>query len=427
MSPSEAIHIDDLARPRVPRLLRVANGLGAPFAGSLLRLDEAVLLDRARRQAGFDDFGDDTFREPLSVLVRSLEEEARLTPFGRFGARQLLQGLLVTRLRLQELLKRHPEIEAEPIVSPIVVMGLPRTGTTHLHNLLSSDPSLRSLPYWESVEPIPDPLPERGSAAARAPEADPRFARCARGLDFLHRVMPLFPLMHEMTPTARHEEIQLLAIEISTMLFESSYQIPGYRDWYKASDQTHAYRALRRLLQVLQWQDGSPRRWVLKSPQHLEQIGPLLSVFPDAKIIQTHRDPVRVTASFCTLGTYGLRMATRHIDPRRVGAYWSARIEDLLMASIRDRGRIPAHQVMDLRFHEFMADEVAAVARIYEFAGQPGGEGALALVRAYQDANPRGRHGTIAYRLEDFGLDAAERRRSLRTYQERFAVPDEGE
>ncbi len=422
---SEAIHIDDLASPQVPWLLRAGNALATPLAGSLLRLDEAALLASARRHTGLDDFGDETFREPLSVLLRALEAEARLTPFGRFGARQLLHGLLVTRLRLLALLRRHPEIEEEPVVSPIIVMGLPRTGTTHLHNLLSSDPSLRSLPYWESLEPIPDPLPERGSAAARRAEDDPRFARCARGLDFLHRVMPLFPLMHEMTPTSRHEEIQLLAVEISTMLFESSYQVPSYRDWYKASDQTHAYRGLRRLLQVLQWQDGRPRRWVLKSPQHLEQIGPLLAVFPDAKIIQTHRDPVRVTASFCTLGTYGLRMGTRHIDPRAVGAYWAARIEDLLLASLRDRDRIPPEQAMDLRFHEFMADEVGSVARIYEFAGQPGGEAALARVRAYQDANPRGRHGTIDYRLEDFGLDAAERRRSLRAYQTRFGVPDE--
>jgi hypothetical protein len=126
--------------------------------------------------------------------------------------------------------------------------------------------------------------------------------------------------MHEMTAEARHEEIQLLAVEFSTMLFEASYLIPSYRDWYKASDQRPAYQTLKRLLQILQWQRGGGGRWVLKSPQHLEQIDPLLATFPDAKVVQTHRDPVRVTASYCTMGAYGLRMNAGAIDPVAVGA-----------------------------------------------------------------------------------------------------------
>jgi hypothetical protein len=328
--------------------------------------------------------------------------------------------LLATRLRAHDLVARHPEIRDEPIEAPIVIMGLPRTGTTHLHNLISRDPDLHSLAYWESLDPIP--------AAGDRPKPgapDPRIERCRQALRLLHYVMPLFPLMHEMTPEARHEEIQLLAVEFSTMLFEASYQVRSYRDWYKATDQTGAYATLKRMLQILQWQRGGGGRWVLKSPQHLEQIAPLLATFPDAKVVQTHRDPVRVTASFCTMGAYGLRMNAGGIDPVAVGRYWADRIEGMLRASIDDRHRIPDGQIFDMRFHEFMADDVAMVERIYAFAGQPMSDRPRRAMREYMAANPRGKHGSVAYCLEDFGIDPVERRRTLRFYQERFGIPDD--
>jgi hypothetical protein len=230
--------------------------------------------------------------------------------------------------------------------------------------------------------------------------------------------------MHEMTVEARHEEIQLLALEFSTMLFESMYVVPSYRDWYRRSDQTAAYRYLKRMLQVLQWLRG-PRRWVLKSPQHLEQIGPLLAVFPDAFVVFTHRDPVRVTASFCTMGAYGLRMQNEGIDVHAAGRYWAARIEDLLRAAVESRDRIPPGQGMDVRFHEFMADDLAMAERVLDFAGEPRTAEARREIDRYLAGHRRGRLGTIDYRLEDFGLDPAERRAALRFYQERFGVPDE--
>ena len=412
------MRIDDLARPRLPLPLRALNLAGRPFARGV-RLSEAGLLAAACRRSGLSDFGDPAFREPLRVLLAALEREAGLSPLGRFVARNLLVQLLVTRLRAESLLREHPEILEQEVRAPIVILGLPRTGTTHLHNLMSQDPALRSLPYWESLEPIPDVLDPR-----RPPQPDPRVRRCAQGLSLVHWAMPLFPLMHEMEPEARHEEIQLLAVAFSTMLFEASYFVPSYRDWYRATDQTVAYRYLRRLLQALQWLRG-PRRWLLKSPQHLEQLGPLLRVFPDARIVQTHRDPVRVTASMCTMAAYGLRMSRARIDLRRVGRYWADRIEQMLRASVEGRPLVPAGQVRDVRFHEFMADDLATVERLYSVFGEPLAEPALAAMRAYLAGHARGRLGAIEYRLEDFGLDAAERRRALRFYQERFGVPDE--
>jgi hypothetical protein len=236
--------------------------------------------------------------------------------------------------------------------------------------------------------------------------------------------MPLFPLMHEMTPDARHEEIQLLALQFSTMLFESSYRVPSYRAWYKNADQRPAYAYLRRCLQALQWLRG-PRRWVLKSPQHLEQLGPLIETFPDARVVQTHRDPVRITASLCTMIAYGMRMNAARVDPLEVGRVWSARIEDLLRGSVEQRPLLPHAQVFDLRFHEFMKDDVASVRQVFAFADEPWSEEAERAIRRYRDASPRGRHGQIDYRLKDVGLEAGERRRALRFYQERFEVPEE--
>ncbi len=429
------IHIDDLAAPRWPLAWRVANGLAAPFSTRLARLDESSLLATARRREGLDDFGDDAFHEPLRVLLGALDHEAKLSPLGRVLTRQLLLGLLATRLRLEALLREHPEIHDERIEAPIVILGLPRTGTTHLQNLLAQHPSLHSLPYWESLEPIPTKAVREGN------DIDSRRRRCEGALRIQHFVMPLFPAMHEMSVDAPHEEIQLLAVDFRTMFFEACGFVPAYGAWYRAQDQTGAYRTLKRVLKALQWLRGpnselrsaTPRgarpsatcRWVLKSPQHLEQIRPLLAVFPDARIVHTHRDPARVIASMCTMLAYGMRMQSAQVDPLAIGRVWGDRIAGMLEASLRDRPLVPADQVLDLRFDEFMADAVGTALRVCSFAGISADAVTRRRFEEHQAANPRGRHGTIDYRLEDFGLDATALRTRLRFYSEHFGVDAE--
>lgn len=416
---SDAIRIPDLGAPRLPAALRFANRLGGPFAKRLLSLEEDALLARAQKRTGLRDFGADSFREGLRVLLPALEREADLSPLGRLSSQQLVLQLLANRLRIEDLFARHPEIEQEQIDRPLIIAGLPRTGTTHLHNLISQHPGLRSLPYWESLEPIPV-VGEKPGRDGR----DPRIVRAERGLELVHRVMPLFPAMHEMTWDAVHEEIQLLAIEFSSMLFESSYDIPSYRDWYKGADQRPAYRYLHRALQALQWLRG-PRRWVLKSPQHLEQLAPLIETFPDATIVQTHRDPLRITASLCTMIAYGSRMQAARVDPHAKGRYWADRVEDLLRGSIEGRVHLPEERVVDVHFQEFMKDDLATAERVLAHADVPVDDTAREAIRAYLDASPRGRHGKIAYPLEDVGLDPAERREALRFYSDHFGVADE--
>ena len=413
-----AQRIVDLAHPQLPRPLWLLNRVLAPFT-RWVQLAENDLLTAAMKKTGLTDFGDDRFREPLRILLQALEQESRLNTLSRIYMRQFLQQLLVTRLLVQDLVTRYPEILALPVPSPIVILGLPRTGTTHLHNLLALDPQLRSLPYWESLQPVLSSADQPSSG-----RPDLRVKRCQQRIRQMNYAMPLYPRMHEMACNLPQEEIQLLAVDFSTMLFEWNSHVPSYRDWYRKHDQTPSYRYLRKLLQVLQWLRGGTR-WVLKSPQHLEQIRPLLEVFPDAKIVQTHRDPVAVTASLCTMLAYVARTHTENVNLLEVGRYWSARVEDLLRASIHDRSLIPDQQILDVLLHEFMDDEVATVKRVYAFADLPLTENTLREMKSFMAENPRGKHGSIEYQLEDFGLDANERRQALRFYQESFAVPDE--
>ena len=227
-----------------------------------------------------------------------------------------------------------------------------------------------------------------------------------------------------MTTWHVHEEIQLLAIDFSTMLFETVAPVPSWRDYYLTHDQTPSYRYLRKLLQVLQWLRGG-ERWVLKSPQHLEQFGPLSTVFPDATYVVTHRDPVAVTVSLCTMIAYSNRLSAADPDPRIVGRYWSERIEDMLRACVRDRDVLPAAQSIDVRFDEFMADDVAMVERIYELADQTFTTSTRAAMDAFMAEHPRGRHGSVLYDATQLGIDVDERRGALAFYSERFGVTPE--
>ena len=409
------VRIDDLLAPRFPEAVTAAFAAVAPAAEGL-DWAPAALESAAAAAAGVDDFGDPLYREPLALLCETVPAEGNLSPMGLVSAHGQLVGFLRNKLLVEDLLARHPEIHDIEIVAPIVIAGLPRTGTTHLHNLVSADPALRSLPYWESLEPVP-PLDEQGVAH----DVDPRYVRCEAALAGLNGALPYFKRMHDMYPEHVHEEIQLLGIGLSTMLFETMAPMPTWRDRYLTTDQTPFYAYLKTILKVLQFLGGG-ERWVLKSPQHLEQFGPLLSVFPDATVVVTHRDPVSITASFSTMVTYSARMSARPEALRGVGTYWVDRIERMLQACVTDRDQLPADRSIDVLFAEFMADDIAMVRRIYEVADQPFTGASLAAMEAFMAEHPRGKHGAVRYDLADFGVDPVERREALRFYTDRFPV-----
>jgi hypothetical protein len=403
------VTIDDLAAPRFPESVIPIREAMAEM-GVAVAIEPDALMAAAVEQAGADDFGDMSFRERLDVLCTAFDKDVTLSAAGRAAVFVQLTELLRNRLMINDVLRRHPQIDELEVRAPIIICGLPRTGTTHLHNLLSADPGLRSLPYWESVQPV---LPQGA--------ADERVANTQAALDVVNTSLPYFERMHEMTPDEVHEEINLLAMDVSSMFFETMAPMPTWRDYYRSTDQTPAYEYLKRVLKVLQFLRGG-ERWVLKSPQHLEQFGPLSTVFPDATFVVTHRDPVSVTKSLTTMMTYLARINLETVDPKAVGGYWSDRLETMLRACVRDRELLPAARSIDVRFDEFMADDVAMVERIYAIAGQPFTSDVKGAMDAFMESHPRGRHGGVVYDLSQFGLDEEERRTTLRFYVDRFSV-----
>jgi hypothetical protein len=413
-----AVRIEDLTVPHYSDEVRAILDF-MEEAGSQLTLEPAELMATAREETGLYDFGADDFVERLELLCGAMREEGGFNGAGVMQQHVFILGLLKNRLLIEDLVGRHPEILDETIAAPIIICGLPRTGTTHLHNLMSADPSLRSLPYWESLEPV---LAERETPGPGAP--DPRLQRTEMALSFLNTALPFFNRMHEMTVEHTHEEIQLLAVDFSTMLFETTAPMPAWRDAYLCRDQRPTYAYLHKVLKVLQWLRGGTR-WVLKTPQHLEQFPALVDTFPDATFVVTHRDPVSVTASMVTMIAYTARLTRDQVDVEGMGGYWADRLERMLRRCAEERDALPADRTIDVHFDEFMADDLAMVARVYDLAGQPLDQRAVESMASFMERHPRGRYGTVAYDLAQFGLDAAERRQALAFYTERFGITTE--
>lgn len=408
---SELVHIDDLEVPRFTLEVEELRGLMATMAPDC-PLDADALHVKARAETGLDDFGADDYRERLEIVLAGCREIGGLHDPGVVNFHLQLLQLLKNRLQLTDLLTRHPEIHDVELVPPVVIAGLPRTGTTHLHNLLAAGPTFRVLPYWESIEPVLLP-------AEAGVEPDPRRARTDLAVDFMGAAMPHFALMHEMTTEHVHEEVQLLANDFSSMLFETIGHVPGWRDHYVAHDQAPHYDHLRTQLKAMQFLRGG-RRWLLKSPQHLEQLPVLERVFPGLTVVVTHRDPVPVTLSMVMMFCYTARMHRSPVGVREIADYWVDRLERLLEGLIRDRDAIPVHRSVDIRFDDFMADDLATAELVYEVAGEPLTPEAATAMSDYLAGHQRGRLGRVETSCEMFGLDEADLRRRFAPYVERF-------
>ncbi len=409
------VRLTDLARPRFSAEATPLLAAGAEMAAAVSLEPDRLVHDAIAATGGLDDFGPDGWQEPLEVLTGAYRGEAGLSRFGTVSSHAPLVQILSNRLLLEDLVRRRPEVLDRRVETPIVIAGLPRTGTTHLHNLLAADPALRSLPYWEAIEPLPAPSDPPGSI-------EPRVERCAGGLAMSDLFIPEMQRMHEMTAWHTHEEIHLLAMDCSTMFFDTLAPMPTWREYYRSSDQTPHYRYLDRVLRVLQHVRPAGTRWVLKSPQHLEQLGPLDAVFPDATVVLTHRDPGDVVVSMTTMIAYSARLHLEVVDPPALGRHWTALLTDLLGACVAERDLLPPDRSLDVRFDDLMADETATVAAVYELAGQPLDDEARAAHRDYSASHVRNRHGAVIYEPDVLGIDPAAVRAELADYCDRFGV-----
>lgn len=393
---------------------------GEPLPAAVLDerfpLEPDALKSRARAITGLDDFGPAPFDTPLARLCASLRDEVDLNAGGRESAYGRIMNILITRLRLQDLWRRHPEILKLPVRAPIFIVGLPRSGTTFLQWLLARDPSLRHAPFWELNFPLPD-----GDPAEAQPEPDPRIAKARGIIERLHAGAPGMASMHQLDAEEPEEELSLLALGFSSMAFEWSFMVPGYVDWYRNTDHTAGYAYFRRVLQTLQWLRGG-EQWVLKAPMHMENLNALFATFPDATIVQTHRDPVTATVSLTSLTCYGVRNYFDHPDPLRMGSHIASIVERLLGAICAYRDRHGGGAFIDIQFSELMNDPVSAVRAIYAKCGKTLSPETERAMRTWIANSPRDKHGDHEYAAEDFGIDPEERKRALAFYLEPFGI-----
>lgn len=374
-----------------------------------------TLLAEARAQTeGLADFGDPSFRPGLDALCRALNDEARLSAMGADIFRQKLVTQLANRLRVEAAFAQHPEIQDEVVEAPLVIVGLPRTGTTKLHRLLSRDPRFSWMAFWESQFPVPFPGESLASPALRIGAAREMVA-------MMTQAMPKLMAIHPMNADEADEEVMLM--EHSFMSAFNAYaHVPSYDAWLDAQDQTPAYAYLRRMLQFIQWQQRhrgkQPGRWVLKAPHHLLRMHLLLKVFPGVQVILTHRDPVQSIPSIASFIHTLWAIYSEQADAHTAGSTWNDLMRRALFHTMDVRQTAP-RQFLDVNFRDTVAQPLAVVERIYDFIGWPRDAGAEARMREWLVEDEQAHTGGHDYSPEQFGLSADGIRRDFAAYIQR--------
>jgi len=387
----------------------------AAKAGKLLApMAPDALISQARRLARLEDFGEQAFDQPLARLCRGLDEEARLSSLGRIAARKDIVRMLANRLQIIDWRKHHPEAAGRPVARPLFIVGLPRTGTTILHNLMAQDPDSRCPLSWEVMYPAPPP--ETASF-----ETDKRIARAERDMKWLNRLAPDFRRIHPVAARLPQECISITAHEFMSMQFPTMYRLPGYYGWLDGADKAPAYRFHKIFLQHLQARHAG-KRWVLKAPGHLDALDALLAVYPDARIVQTHREPLDVVASLASLIVTLHRAFSTRVEPHEIGPdttrRWAAAAEKAM--ADRDRMGNDSSRFLDIAYSDLIAEPIATVAGIYRHFDMPLTPLAKQRMADFLAANPKDKHGRHRYDLADFGLTREEERQRFARYRERY-------
>jgi hypothetical protein len=413
---------EDLPEPFRPLPIRTFNAVGRVLAARGIRpfdLGEETLLRMASRATRLDDFGDEAYRSALAKLLESLEADGRLTLFGRYFARRQLLELLEQRLRLRDWRKRHPEVEQQKIRTPLFILGLPRTGTTLLYGLLGEDPANRVPMSWEVDFPCPP-------AEAETYATDPRIEQTEKRFEQLRQLAPGFQAIHPIGALMPQECIVLTAPEFLSVRFEMCFDVAGYQQWLPSQDMAPAYRYHHDFLQHLQSRYAC-ERWVLKSPGHLGPIDALFDRYPDAMVVQTHRDPARVIPSVSSLEFSMRQVASDDVDPIRLGKQQLFIWTKLLEQGMEARKRHPEREsrILDLHMREIVTDPIGTIRRIYQHFDLELRPEVEDRMRGYVAAHPKAEHGVHRYGLEAFGLDPDSIAAASKGYSEHFGVEPE--
>lgn len=377
-----------------------------------------LMADASIATGGLKDFGDPSFREGLNRLCAALDGEGKLSEMGRGIFRQKLVAQLMNRLRVEDYFAKHPEINDEKVSAPLVIVGLPRTGTTKLHRLLARDPRFHWMAFWESQFPVPFPNETLEEPAARIKEG--------RGLsDMMTQAMPKLMAIHPMDADEPDEEVMLT--EHSFMSAFNAYaHIPSYMRWLDAQDQTVVYQYLRRMLQFLQWQKRrrgiTAQRWVLKAPHHLLRMDILLKVFPGVQVIQTHRDPVQSIPSIASFIHTLWCIYSGAADARAAGAEWSGLMQRALGHTMKVRAGANPKQFMDVQFLDTVKQPMDVVKRVYEFIGWTLTPEADRAMRAWLIEDEKKHEGKHDYTAEQFGLSEAQIKQDFAEYRGRYVT-----
>lgn len=380
---------------------------------------EDALHEEAARIVGDDDFGDPSYLEGLRVLLDAYDAEARFNDYGRAAARQTVRDVLVQRLRCERQWREHPEVLRGEIRRPLVICGLVRTGSTALHYLMGQDPDLQVLQYWLAGNP--QPRPPRGEWATH-----PDFARARAEIDAMYAADPSLKAIHFMMPDGPEECRHLLMQEFTDDSFEANGHVPSYSAWYQQADMLRTYERHRDLLRLIGSTDGQ-HTWLLKYPVHMRFLRTFLEVYPDACVVQTHRDPLAVMPSYVSLIAGFRALHEERIDrpdiARRQLELWAAGADD----AIDLRRKRDSAQFYDLHFADFMADPIGAVRRIYAHFGRTLSDAGEQALAAWQAANPQHKHGRHEYPTapEDVGLTREQILDRFAEYMEYFGMQPE--
>jgi hypothetical protein len=375
------------------------------------------VITEACEQTGLDDFGVDHYREGLTALCGSINDEAQLSELGDAAVRGTIVSSLGNRLRVVDWIRRHPEVAAERIEAPIVVIGMFRAGTTFLSQLLDQDPRNRTLLRWEANDSVPPP----SHADFRS---GPRVDSARLSSDLLEDLNPRMKAIHHEDAAGPTECISVMSQDFKSLSWEAITNVPGYSRWLLAADQRSAYEYHRSVLQTLQ-SGGVRGQWTLKSPHHAIALDALTAVYPDARLVLLHRDPVVLCASVCSLISTLSGTFTDADHTSYIAAHWTTMLEESVRRIDAFRAETPTHQIVDVQYADLVQDPVATIEDLYAACGAELGGRARDAVVSYVSAHPKGKFGTHGYDLAEFGLDADELAERFAGYIDRYDVATE--